>query len=118
MGSGAWDLWLNRYFKASRRTAQRYMLLAKKVNDVSVFEGMSLRQVYSRLAIATEPKSAKAAMAIAPLPRHITLATRLLGVLKTKPNTLPLELQKAYQQDLRPLYERLRLLFESGSKSR
>ena len=77
------------------------MRLAKMVNDVSVLQGMSLRQVYSRLNIATEPKSDKAAMAIAPLPRHTILATRLLGVLKTKPNTLPPELQKSYQQDLR-----------------
>jgi hypothetical protein len=118
MGPGAWDLWITRHFTGSLRTAQRYMRLAKMVHDVAVLQGMSLRQVYSRLNIATEPKSDKAAMAIAPLPRHTILATRLLGVLKTKPNTLPPELQKSYQQDLLPLYERLRLLFETGSKSR
>ena len=114
MGPGAWLQWLERYFSGTPRTAQRYMLLAKSVPDASTLSGMSLRQVYFRLGIATEPKSPGRAAALRPLPRHAVLASRLLGVLKPKPGLLPIELQQAYKQDLRPLYERLRALFEPG----
>ena len=112
MGTGAWRLWLERYFFGTPRTAQRYMLLAKSVSDVSFLSGMSLRQVYFRLGIATEPKSSGRTVVLRPIPRHAVLAARLLGLLKARPNLLAPELQKAYQQDLRPLYERLRALFE------
>ena len=114
MGPGAWHLWLKRYFSGTPRTAQRYMLLAKNVSDASLLRGMSLRQVYFRLGIATEPKTPGRAVALRPVARHAVLATRLLGLLKARPGLLPVELRKAYQQDLRPLYERLRALFEPG----
>jgi len=116
MGPGAWQLWLERHFSGTPRTAQRYMLLAKQVADVSLLNGMSLRQSYFRLGIATEPKSARPAVVIRQLPRHTVLATRLLGVLKARPNLLPSDLQRTYQQDLRPLYERLRALFEAAAE--
>ena len=112
MGPGAWQLWLERHFAGNERTAQRYMLLAKSVSDISFLNGMSLRQAYFRLGIATEPKSVRPTVAAPPLPRHTILATRLLGTLKVRPNQISPELQKSYRQDLRPLYERLRLLFE------
>ena len=115
MGPGAWGLWLKRYFRGSPRTAQRYMLLAKNVSDASFLTGMSLRQVYFRLGIATEPKSPGHAAVLRPLPRHVVFAGRLLGLIKSRPNVLPLEVQKVYRQDLRPLYERLRMLFEPHS---
>ena len=114
MGPGAWRLWLERYFSGTPRTAQRYMLLAKSVSDVSFLSGMSLRQVYFRLGIATEPKTPGRTVVLRPVPRHAVLAARLLGLLKARPNLLPSELQKTYEQDLRPLYERLRSLFEPG----
>ena len=114
MGPGAWHLWLERYFSGTPRTAQRYMLLAKNVSDASFLRGMSLRQVYFRLGIATEPKTPGRAVALRPVSRHAVLATRLLGLLKARPGLLPAELQKTYRQDLRPLYERLRALFEPG----
>lgn len=116
MGPGAWLHWLERYFSGTPRTAQRYMLLAKNVSDASTLSGMSLRQVYFRLGIATEPKSPGRAVLLRPLPRHAVLASRLLGVLNAKPGLLPVEVQQAYQQDLRPLYERLRALFEPGRR--
>jgi hypothetical protein len=75
---------------------------------------MSLRQVYFRLGIATEPKTPGRTVVLRPVPRHAVLAARLLGLLKARPNLLPSELQKTYEQDLRPLYERLRSLFEPG----
>ncbi len=112
MGPGAWRLWLEQCFAGTPRTAQRYMLLAKSVSDVSFLSGMSLRQVYFRLGIATEPKSPGRTIVLRPVPRHAVLAARLLGLLKARPDLLPPEFQKTYEQDLRPLYERLRLLFE------
>lgn len=114
MGAGAWGLWLERYFHGSPRTAQRYMLLAKSASDASFLTGMSLRQVYFRLGIATEPKLPGRAAKLGPLPRHVVFAGRLLGLLKSRPNLLPTEVRKSYRQDLRPLYDRLRVLFEAG----
>ena len=114
MGPGAWHLWLERYFSGTPRTAQRYMLLAKGVSDVSFLRGMSLRQVYFRLGIATEPKSPGRTVVLRPVARHAVLAVRLLGVLEARTDQFSPELQKAYQLDLRPLYERLRALFEPG----
>ena len=93
------------------------MLLAKSVSHVSFLRGMSLRQVYFRLGIATEAKSPGRSVVLRALPRHATLVMRLLGVLDTKADQLSPELRKAYQQDLRPLYERLRLLFEPGFRA-
>lgn len=113
MGPGAWLLWLERYFSGSPRTAQRYLRLAKSVSDASFLRGMSLRQVYFRLGIATEPKSPSRTVALPPLSRHAVLAGRLMGLLKSRPNLLSLEMRKAYRQDLRPLYDRLRGLFEA-----
>lgn len=115
MGAGAWGLWLKRYFRGSPRTAQRYILLAKSVSDASFLVGMSLRQVYFRLGIATEPKLPGRAVTLRPLPRHVVFAGRLLGVL-SRTNMLPSEVQQAYRQDLRPLYERLRVLFEAAAE--
>ncbi len=115
MGAGAWQLWLERHFTGTSRTAQRYMKLAKQVTDVSVLHGMSLRQVYFRLGVATEPKSPARSISLRPLPRHTALAVRLLGVLQTNVRPLSAEMKNAYKQDLRPLYERLRMLFEGRS---
>jgi hypothetical protein len=111
MGAGAWQVWLERYFESTPRTAQRYMLLAKNVSDVSAFRGLSLRQVYFRLGIATEPKSTAHGIIISPMPRHIGLSNRLLIFLGNSAR-LPPECLSNYKKDLRPLYERLCLLFE------
>ncbi|HEY4245862.1 MAG TPA: hypothetical protein VGM64_03340 [Lacunisphaera sp.] len=114
MGPGAWLLWLERYFSGTPRSAQRYMRLAKSVSDPSFLGGLSLRQTYFRLGIATEPKSPGRSVVLRPVARHAVLAARLVGLLKARPNQLPADLQRAYEQDLRPLYERLRALFEPG----
>lgn len=82
MGPGAWQLWLEQHFSGTTRTAQRYMLLAKNVSDASFLRGMSLRQVYFRMGIATEPKSPARNEVLRQLPRHTTLAARLLGLIK------------------------------------
>jgi hypothetical protein len=107
---GAWGHWLDQKFRGSRRTAQNYMRLAESTSDVSAFRGLSLRQVYLRLGIATEPKSRANSARVAELPAHIRLANQLLMALKAwdkKPKA-----PEAFRQDLRALYERLRQLFE------
>ena len=109
MGHGAWQLWLNRYFAGSPRTAQNYMRLAKSVTDTVCLHGLSLRQAYFRLGIATEPKLANYNGSSRGLPKYLNLSMRLLAVLD--PNRLSPELRETYRQDLRPLYERLRALF-------
>ena len=114
MGS-AWLLWLEQNFRGSERTAQNYMRLADNVSDVSALQGLSLRQVYLRLGIATEPKSRVNSPRVQTLPPHIRLASRLLAALKLGADfrRVPAEQRAAYRQDLRTLYERLRVLFES-----
>lgn len=115
MGGGAWLLWLQENFHGSPRTAQRYMRLAQSISDVAFLQGMSLRQAYDRLGIATEPKSRKDAAQLQMLPDHIRLAQRLLAALRPR---VASSRQKAAQRDacrrdLRALYEELRRLFES-----
>jgi hypothetical protein len=112
----AWGLWLDKNFRGTHRTAQNYMLLAENVADVSDFQGLSLRQVYLRLGIATEPKSRTESVRVANLPAHIRLASQLLVALKT-PNNLSLgkpEHWVTLRHDLRALYEKLRCIFEAG----
>ena len=112
MGPGAWILWLERYFTGTPRTAQHYMRLANTVADVSFLQGMSLRQAYFSLGIATEPKSPARSVVLHPVPKYATLTVRLLALLPAPSNSISPEMQRAYRQDFRPLYERLRLLFE------
>jgi len=113
---GAWGLWLDQKFCGSRRTAQNYMQLAESVADVSAFQGLSLRQVYLRLGIATEPKSRVNSLRVEQLPPHIRLANRLLVALSAgdKATRGTAEQSAAFRQDLRALYERLRRIFEDG----
>lgn len=115
MGGGAWMLWLEQYFKGSVRTSARYMALAASVADEAQLTGMSLRQAYFRLGIATEPKCRQNTVLVAPLPEHIRLTTRLLAALQSETGGLAkLAPPQAaiYRDDLRKLYTELRSLFE------
>ena len=112
MGPGAWLLWLERHFAGTPRTAQNYMRLAATVADVSLLQGMSLRQTYFQLGIATEPKSPARSVVLRPVARHATLTVRLLADVPVRSNSVSPEMQRTYRQDLRPLYERLRSWFE------
>lgn len=114
MGGGGWFLWLERYFQGSRRTAQNYMRLAQCVPDIGSLAGMSLRQVYLRLGISTEPKSRRDSVPLSMLPPHIRHSNRLLVALRTgvRPH-MGAEQREAYRQDLRAVYHELRSLFES-----
>lgn len=119
MGGGAWLLWLERNFRGSRRTASNYMRLAETVADVSFLQGLSLRQAYLRLGIATEPKSRAESVHVEPLPPHVRLAAKLVRALKTERDfdRLPVAQATAYRQDLRALYEQLRRLFEPAANN-
>ena len=111
----AWEQWLERFFQGSARTARNYTALALSVSDLSKLEGLSLRQVYLRLGISTEPKSRGMHVPVPPLPAHVRLANRLLFVLEPCVSSAlknPGKLE-ACRQDLRALYDRLRPLFES-----
>ena len=112
MGASAWLLWLEANFVASERTAQRYMKLARSVTDVTFLQGMSLRQAYSRLGVATEPKRPGRRSFAHPLPRHVLLANRLLRTLRGRqaPAT-----DENLRRDLRALFEVLRPWFDDPS---
>ncbi|HWA08333.1 MAG TPA: hypothetical protein VG838_02585 [Opitutaceae bacterium] len=112
MGAGAWLLWLKANFRGTARTAQRYMRLAHGVTDAAVLQGMSLRQAYARLGIATEPKTPGKRRLRHTLPAHVVLANRLVRTLRRRPGQTDEEQREAYRRDLRLLYEKLRLWFE------
>lgn len=108
MGRGAWMTWLEQNFNGSARTAQRYMCLAHSITDASFLRGLSLRQAYFRLGISTEPKARRETVSVSPLPETIRLATRLVEVLRARP-------ANGYQEDLRPLFDQLRTMFEQAN---
>lgn len=112
----AWGFWLEEKFRGSRRTAQNYMRLAENTPDMAARQGLSLRQAYLRLGIATEPKSRRDSPQVEKFPPHVRLANRLLVALGTgdKASRANPEQSAAFRQDLRALYERLRRLFEPG----
>ena len=108
MGRGAWLTWLEQNFDGSARTAQRYMCLAQSITDASFLRGLSLRQAYFRLGISTEPKVRRDSVPVSPLPEPVRLATRLVEVLRAQP-------AEGYQEDLRPLFDQLRTMFEQAN---
>jgi hypothetical protein len=113
MGSGAWLHWLKANFSGTARTAQRYMRLAHCITDAAFLQGMSLRQAYARLGIATEPKTPGKRRLRHTLPAHVVLANRLVRTLKRRPGQTDVQQGEAYRRDLRILYEKLRPWFES-----
>lgn len=85
MGPGAWVLWLEEYFRGAKRTAKKYMQLARAVPEIETLRGMSLRQAYLHLGIATEPKSRAESPHVEALPSHVRLANKLLATLEQSP---------------------------------
>jgi len=114
MGRGAWLHWLEANFRGTPRTAQRYMKLAKSVADLAFVRGLSLRQAYARLGIATEPKRHDGGEFRLRLPAPVVLANKLLRAIKREARQAPQESKPCYGRDLRPLYEQLRTWFEPG----
>ncbi len=118
MGPGAWLLWLEANFRGTPRTAQRYMKLARSVADVAFLQGMSLRQAYARLGIATEPKTPGRRRLSHGLPPHLVFANKLLRALKrSRVPALGAPNAELIRRDLRPLFETLRPWF-TGSEQR
>ena len=115
MGPGAWLLWIEANFRGTARTAQRYIRLAQCVADIAFLQGMSLRQAYARLGIATEPKTPGKRPLRHTLPAHVVLANKLVRALKRRPGQTGDDQGEAYRRDLRALYEKLRPWFESAS---
>jgi hypothetical protein len=87
------------------------MKLAKNVADLAFVRGLSLRQAYARLGIATEPKRREGGEFRVRLPAPVVLANKLLRALKRAAGS-PIESGPRYGCDLRPLYEQLRAWFE------
>jgi hypothetical protein len=114
MGPGAWLHWLKENFRGTARTAQRYMRLAHTIADVAFLQGMSLRQAYARLGIATELKTPGKRRLRHTLPAHVILANRLVRALKRRPGQTGDEQGESYRRDLRALFEKLRPWFESS----
>ena len=113
-GRGAWTPWVETMFTGDMRTAQRYMRLARELSEAPAPDGLSLRQLYFRLGIATEPKLAVAENHsdgfAGRLPAYITLANRLVRILRNSHG-------KIQTQDLAALYRQLRTLFEPDKTS-
>lgn len=114
LGPGEWLLWLKANFRGTARTAQRYVRLAQSISDVSFLQGVSLRQAYARLGIATEPKTRGNRRLPHTLPAHVILANRLLRALKRRYGEASDEQSCAYRRDLRALYQRIRPWFEGA----
>ena len=113
-GHGAWMLWLEANFKGNTRTARRYMKLARELPDAPAPDGLSLRQLYFRLGIATEPKAPKSSGAQpVPIPAYITLANKLVRILREAHESRC----AIVPQDLAMLYSQLRSLFETSVAS-
>jgi hypothetical protein len=113
MGRGAWPLWLEQNFSASPATARRYLHLADSVSDESLLGELSIRQMYLRLGIATAPKSRAQSIRLPALPAYLRFAGRLLVALQERDFRKQTSARRiAYTKDLRPLYSKLRMLFE------
>ena len=82
--------------------------------DIAFLQGMSLRQAYARLGIATEPKTPSKRLLAHRLPVHLVLAGKLVRALRRSPGKTVEEQVEGYRLDLRALYEKLRPWFESA----
>lgn len=113
---GGWSRWVGKNFRGSLRTAYRYMRLADSLTDVSFIGGLSLRQAYFRLGIATEPKKAHP-HPVEGLPDYVRLATRLVCALRrAKARRKDAATVEHYRRDLRALYEQLQPLFGDANQ--
>ena len=113
-GHGSWEPWLKHNFDGSVRTAQRYMALAKNVTDVADFRGMSLRQTYMALGFSVEKKGLHDPVLVPALPTHLRLANRFIAAIPSPKDLarFPQQERDKWRHDLRPVWDRLKLLFE------
>ena len=112
-GRGQWRAWLEASFAGGRSTAYRYMKLAREISDPETLRGLSLRQAYFRLGIATEPKiSACQIHPVQTLPEPVVLAQKLLRLLRKKQ-----KLSDGCMSDLAVLYRQLHMIFKKAAIS-
>jgi hypothetical protein len=107
-GHGAWLPWLEHFFEGTSRTAQRYMRLARTISDPAFLQGLSLRQSYARLGIATEPKRPAGRIPLPKPPEHVLLASKLVRFLRQAAAS---ENPQHYACDLAVLYRQLHALY-------
>lgn len=105
-GHGAWLPWLGHFFEGSTRSAHRYMRLARTISDPAFLQGLSLRQAYARLGIATEPKR-RTGKTLPKPSEHILLAGKLVRFLRQTASGNP----QNYLRDLAALYQQLQALY-------
>ncbi|AWI09543.1 hypothetical protein CKA38_10065 [Ereboglobus luteus] len=117
-GHGAWIPWLKHFFTGSMSTAHRYMRLAREAADPALLQGLSLRQAYARLGIATEPKhrALDGKPALPKPPAHVLLAGKLIRFLRQQNRRRTAHVAVNCIRDLAPLYAQLRPLFENTSE--
>ena len=88
------------------------MKLARSVADAAFLQGMSLRQAYARLGIATEPKTPGRCPLAHQLPARVVLANKLVRALKRERMSVTGdERDEVLRRDLRLLFETLRPWF-------
>lgn len=113
-GRGAWETWLKTCFHGGRSTAYRYMQLARETpgeNAVHALRGLSLRQAYLRLGIATEPKTAtQHSVTAATVPEPVILAQKLTRLLRRQ--RAP---KGSLREELAALYRLLQLVLAESS---
>ncbi|AWI08299.1 DUF3102 domain-containing protein [Ereboglobus luteus] len=118
-GHGAWMPWLKHFFTGSMSTAHRYMRLARGTGDLALLQGLSLRQAYARLGIATEPKhhALDGKPSLPKPPAHVLLAGKLIRFLRQQSRQHTARDATDCIRDLAPLYAQLRPLFEHAARN-
>jgi hypothetical protein len=106
-GRDSWLVWQETSFGGGRSTTYCYMRLAREISNPETLHGLSLRQAYFLLGIATEPKtSVQQTHPVQPLPELVVLAQKLLCLLRNRQ-----KLSAGCMDDLAMLYRQLRVIF-------
>lgn len=101
---GTWSTWLETQFDGSARTAQRYMALARKMQNSEELKSLSLRQAYLHTGIAMAANSEGVSIAKIAIPKHVMLANKLIRLLRRRVRI------NEGMEDLRILYKELELV--------
>lgn len=101
---GTWSTWLETQFDGSARTAQRYIALARKMQNVEDLKGLSLRQAYLHTGIVMAATSEGTSNAKIAIPEHVVLANKLIRLLRRK-----VRIHEG-MEDLRTLYRELEVV--------
>jgi hypothetical protein len=113
MGRSAWNEWLRLNFPDTPEIARRYMRLASEHASPATLSGLSLREVYFRLGVSTEPKVRDETRVRCRLAGHVRSSQRLLlAVHRSRRRWSADEADRQRLcRDLEPLYRELNTLF-------